>query len=258
MGESKEEGIKVRVSIPELGISASDFIDELDKSGDDDDEATSEELYMRIPACATPGEYDVKIEVIYDEGDEKTSKQTSINVIDGEVCELAKPTTESKTIITIGTETQDVVQGSTVIYPLTITNKASTSKTYTVSVDGVDAFGSVSISPSNVLTIASQETEAAYISITASQGASVGEHMFNVAIKSDGATLKQIPLKSNVIEAEKPVVVTGFNRLKRGLEIGLVILVVLLVIIGLIIGFNKLKGSEEEEEPSSEEGKTYY
>ena len=47
----------------------------------------------------------------------------------------------------------------------------------------------------------------------------------------------------------------AFACMKRGLEIGLIILVVLLVILGLIIGFNKLKGSDEEE---SGEEKTYY
>jgi len=247
-GEKDEEGIKVQVSIPELGVSASDYIDELEE----DESITSEEIYLRIPSDAESGVYTVKVEVTFDDGDEKISEETTIEV-EGE--EVVKPVKEPETVITVGPESQDITAGGgAVIYPLTITNKAKESRTFTISVDGVDEWGSSKVSPSNVMVVGSGETKAAYISIAADEEIAEGKRMFGVTVMSDGKILKQIPLTANVVAGEeKPAqLLPG----RRGIQIGLVILVVLLVIIGLIIGFSKLKGSEEEEESESE--KTYY
>jgi len=70
-------GVKVVVSIPDLGVSASDFIDELEAEGDDnDDQATTEEMFLRIPDNAETGEYTVRIEVYFDDMDKKNVKET--------------------------------------------------------------------------------------------------------------------------------------------------------------------------------------
>ena len=66
MGEDDDEDVKVMVSIPELGISASDYIDEVES----EESVTSEELYMRIPECADAGDYTATVTVEFDEGDE--------------------------------------------------------------------------------------------------------------------------------------------------------------------------------------------
>ena len=62
-GEDDEE-VVVTVSIPDLGVSAQDFIDEIEA----DETTTSEELYLRIPRCAEPGQYEVIVSVEYNEG----------------------------------------------------------------------------------------------------------------------------------------------------------------------------------------------
>ncbi len=254
-GAKIEEDIKVKVSIPTLGISASAYIDELDSECDDsdddcDDSATSEDLYMRIPDSAETGDYTVKVEVEYDDGDETATKTTSIRVLgqDGVVA----PAESAKTIITIGPETQNVAQGATVVYPVTITNAGNSARTYTVNVDGAD-WATFQVSPSNVVVLNAGESKAVYAYVTASKTAAAGEQMFSVTVISGSETLKQVPLKANV--AAQATTTLGWSKVKKALEIGLVVLVVLLVILGLIIGFNKLKGSEEE---TKEEGQTYY
>ena len=257
LGQSQEDGVKIKVSIPELGISASDFIDELDEEGGDDDEATSEELYMRIPDCAEPGVYTVNVEVTYDDGDATTTKATSIEVMGGDQCEAtpvtpgvsgAKPS--EKTIIAVGTQTQDVVIGETAaVYPITIVNSGASTRTYTLNVDA-DSFADVRITPSNVLVIRGGESSTAYIYLTAKNVAPKA-YGFSVTVSADSETLKQIPLTATVVTTTSAMDATS---LRRALEIGLVILVVILVIIGLIIGFNRLRGSEAERE----ESQTYY
>ena len=257
-GEAQEEDIKVKASISSLGISASDFIDELDEEDcvdeDCDDSTTSEELYMRIPDCAEPGEYTIRVCVVYDDGDEEVCETTSINVVESDTC--VAPTKETmttgKTIITIGPDTQDVSKGGSVMYPITIANEGTESKVYSISVDSAD-WAEFSITPSNVLVVGAGESKAAYISVKPKSAVS-GLQVFSVTIKSGETILKQVPLRANILGGS--IVTTGTGTIKRVLEVGLVVLVVLLVILGLIIGFNKLKGSEEEE--GKEDEKTYY
>ncbi len=248
IGEKDEESVKVKVTIPELGLSASDYIDEIN----DGDSETSEELYMRIPECVEAKDYNVKITVEYDEGYETVSVEKMITVT-GDVCAAEEPV-EKKTIITVGPETQDVAQGASVIYPLTISNAGNTARTYVVSIDGAETWSTIEVTPSNLVVLNAGESKAVYVSLTANDDATVGEHMFVLSVKSGDTTLKQVTLKADVT-GEKP---SGVLSLKRGLEIGVIILVVLLVILGLIIGFNKLRETGEEEHEESDKGETYY
>ena len=256
-GSSEEEDVKIKASIPALGISASDYIDEVDEENCDDedcdDSITSEELYLRIPDCAEPGEYTVKVAVEYDDGDEEITETAKINVVESDTCiaEAAEPATVGKTIITIGPETQDISKGGSAMYPVTIANQGAESKVYSISVDSAD-WAEFTVTPSNVLVVGADESKAAYVSVVP-KAAAAGLQVFSVTIKSGESVLKQVPLRANIAGAAAS---TGLGKIKKALEIGLVVLVVLLVILGLIIGFNKLKGSEEDEEQG--EDKTYY
>ena len=240
-GEKDEEGIKVKVSIPELGASESDYVDELEA----DESVTSEELLLRIPVDAKSGAYTVKTTVEYDEGTEAETREDKINIVSSE---YTATSSAEKTVVNVGIESQTLKAGEITVYPIMITNAAGTSKTYTVSVSGVEGWGSAVVQPSNVVTIAAGETSTVSVSLSVNSGASSGEKAFVVEVKSPTKTA-QIPLKAVVSGAVK----STWSRVKTGLEIGLIVLVVLLVIIGLIIGFNRLKGDEEEGEE-----KTYY
>jgi uncharacterized membrane protein len=161
------------------------------------------------------------------------------------------PVEKEKTVITLAAGAQTAAQGGAeAVYPITITNEGTASKTYVLSADGAN-WATFRVSPSNVLVVGAGESKAVNIYVAASADAPVGEQTFSVTISSGEKVLKEIPLKVNVAQGQ----VSAWSKIKRGLEVGLVVLVVLLVILGLIIGFNKLKGEEEE---TKEEGETYY
>ena len=82
-GEKDEDDVKVTVSIPDLGVSASDHIEEIEY----DDEESSEELYLRLPKCAEPGLYDMVLTVEYNDGFDRTSVQGEIEVLENPFCE---------------------------------------------------------------------------------------------------------------------------------------------------------------------------
>ncbi|MEK6808462.1 MAG: hypothetical protein AABY14_02140 [Nanoarchaeota archaeon] len=261
-GESKEEDIKITASIQQLGVSASDFIDELDEEGGDDDSATSEELFIRIPNNAKTGDYTLKVVVEFDDGDESVTKSINLRVI-GEDREeedeveiedeedVIPVKAESKTIITVGPESQDITQGGSVVYPLTITNLGAVSKSYTVDVDGA-SWADFRVSPSNVIVISDDSSESLVISVSPKESAPVGEQTFAVTVRSGERVLKQVLLKANIKGRETTS--SSWDNVKRSLEIGLVVLVVLLVIVALFIGFSKLRGNDEK--PKEEQG--YY
>ncbi|MBI2651718.1 hypothetical protein HYX01_04560 [Candidatus Woesearchaeota archaeon] len=251
-GEKDERGVKVVVTIPQLGISAADFIDELEKEGDKNDQATTGEMFLRIPDNAATGEYKLRTEVFFDDGDKKTSKETAINVLGSEEKIAAKPKAEDKTIITVAAEKQNVVRnGAESAYPITLTNAGAASKTYTINADGA-AWANFRISPSNVMVIGSGENKAATVFVSAKANAPLGEQTFSATISSNDKILKQLPLSVNVQQEQQ----SGISKLKKGLEVGIYILVILIVVIALVIGFNKLRREEGEE--GKEEEKTYY
>jgi len=245
-GEKDEDGVKVVVSIPQLGVSAADFVDELEKEDDNDDQATTEEMFLRIPDNAKTGDYTVRVEVWFDDGDKRNTKETSIFVLGRD--EVTKPKAQDKTIIAVAVDRQTASQGgSEVAYPITLTNAGSNSKTYTINADGAN-WANFRVSPSNVLVLGVGESKAFTVFASAKDNAPVGSQTFTVTVSSNGKVLKQLPLSVTVEKS------SGASQLKRGLEVGLVVLVILLVIIGLIIGFSKLRGDEEE----GDEEKTYY
>ncbi len=245
-GMQDEEGISVRAAIPELGISNRVYLDELEA----EDTETTEEILLQIPKCAEPKDYTVVTTVEFDEGFKTSTEESTIRVQDAGVCEAGSSTSESKTIINVGPQIQDVVKGqSGSVYSLTLNNLGATSKTFTVGVEAGN-WANVQMSPSNVVVLGPNEAKAVYVQVSANDNAVAGEQMFALSVKSGDQVLKEIPLKSNVVE---PATASG-SKLKKGLEVGLVVLVVLLVVLGLIIGFNRLKSDEDD----SESGQTYY
>jgi uncharacterized membrane protein len=246
IGERDQEGVRVRVSIPALGVSDSDWIDEVE----DEDSVTSEELYMRIPQCAEAGEYEVEVVVEYDDGDKEVSQTETIIVVENEVCEVQGEDGDAgQTVIAVGSDTQDVIAGeSGVVYPLSLSNTGSAAKTYEISVKSGD-WADVKVSP-NVFVLEGSKTKMVYVYVSANEDASVGEQTFGIEVKSGEEVLQEVVLSANVVES----VNAGWD-LKKGLEVGLVVIVVLLVIVGLVVGFRRLR---EDEEVEASEEQTYY
>lgn len=255
-GEKDEESVKVKISIPGLGISASDYIDEIESG----ESTTSEELYLRIPSCSDEGTYKVVAEVVFDEGYETVKKETSIDIVKGTTCpstgsEGAKPDEpKTQTIISVGSTSMDVTKGEGgAVYPMTITNAGSSSRTYILTVEGADQWATTKLSPGSAVVLGPGEMKAVYLYLTANEDAAEGEHLFTVSVKSDSAVLKEIPFTANVSGSANG---SDWDRLKRGLFTGFAVLLVLIALIGLIIGFNRLKRGNDEEEMDKD--KTYY
>jgi len=244
-GEMQEDDVRVKMTIPNLGVSATEYINEIE---DEDDEEETEELFLRIPQCAEPGLYDVEVTVSFSENHFSEKITKTIQVTENPLC--AKEDDAPKTTITIGSQMESFEQGGSAIYPITITNSGRESKSYTVTVDAQD-WADVRMSPSSTIVLGSGKTQTMYVFVDADKKAPQGAQVFTATISSSGEQLEQVALTANITKAPS-------NALKIVLEVVLILLVVLLVIIGLIIGFTKLRGNSEPEIEDDFQTEAYY
>jgi len=249
MGEKDEEGVKVTASIPALGLKATEYIDELEE----DESTTSEDMFLRIPSCTEEGEYVLRATVVYADGDEETSEQTTLQILASPECGVVKPGNDEKTVVTVPGK-QDVIKGTSgTVYPIILENRGVTDRSYELTVSGLDTWATYRFDPGTFVLLSAGETQTAYLYVTPKEDAPEGEKVFMVSVETAGDQ-KQVALTANVLEGDNSVL-GEWGSVKKGLEIGLIVLVVLLVVLILIIGFNKLKGDDEPEEIS---GQTYY
>lgn len=250
MGDKEEDSVKVSVAIPALGISASDFIDEIKV----DDSETSEEMYMRVPVCAEAGDYRAVIEVRYNELRESVYEEAIITVMDGDACSAKAANEGPQTIIAVGATSQDLVAGEQgALYPLTITNNGANAMAYNVVVEGTDDFAEVEVNPVSNFVLNGGDSQAVFVYLKPVEDATSGKNVFTISVKSGNDVLKQIPLTANVEGDAKE----GMS-LTSALEIGLVVLIILLIVLVVVVGIKKLKKDDEDMDDEDIEGKTYY
>lgn len=242
VGEDTEDDVKVTVAIPELGISAVDYIDEIEADEKEHTGEDEEVLFFRIPRSAAEKEYTVTVTVKYDDGDKIVSEDYQIFISASELNNAE----EQKLVITVGPETQNVVAGQQAIYPIALTNAGTTTKTYVLELTAGD-WATATLSE-NLVVLEPGNTKIVYAYMTVSESAVAGEKVATLNIGAGDNVLKTLYLKANVVSQGK-----SFN-LRNGLEVALVVLVAVLVIIGLVLGFSRLKKDELEEG----EEKTYY
>ncbi len=249
VGLKDEEGIKVTISIPELGLSYSEYIDEIEA----EDQVTSEELWLgRVPECATPGVYTAQVKVLYDEYTRQVSTTKNIKVLEGDLCHATEETgkEEAKESILVPTDSQDITAGvGGAVYAVVINNPTDTAKIYTISVSGVEGWGTARVDPSNIVKVDAGDSKSVSIYVAANKDATAGVKPFVVKVES-ATSSAEVMLKANVSAAEETAEETTTNgiTLVQGLQIALLILIVLIVILGLILIFNKMKGKDEETE----------
>ena len=109
MGDTKEEDIKVTLSIPVLGVEVSTFLDELsnDEVDNEDEESSGDvSLTFQIPEDAASGAYDVLVSVSYDNGYDSVEATDSVSVEAMEVEEAE----EDNTVTVVVAEEEPVVE----------------------------------------------------------------------------------------------------------------------------------------------------
>jgi len=190
-GSDDIDDVYAKVSIPQLSLVAEERLGNLAAmdNGDSENVATAD-VPLRIPENTEDGTYPLVVEVYSDNGDVDTSVTKSI-VING-----VAPAEKFVEVVP-SLESQDIEQGKTTTYTISVANLGASAKTYSVSVEGTEGWATTSqINPITV-TLAPESSQTITIAVTATNTALIGEHKFSVNIKSDDAE-KSISLTANV------------------------------------------------------------
>lgn len=84
-GQLDESDVKVTLQFPELGLSDSTWVDMIKK----DTQKDAEELYVKLPQCATPGVYQANVIVQYNKGRSTVSANGAYQVTENADCKTA-------------------------------------------------------------------------------------------------------------------------------------------------------------------------
>lgn len=236
-GDKDQEDVKVTVSIPTLGVSATEFVDNLDTDNHNVNSEDVSEMFLPIPANAEAGTYDVVVTAEYDRFRE-TSQTFPIQVLANELYQQGD---EETLVLAVGPETQTLAQGKTARYAVALTNGGTKSRAYLLSA-AAGSWATVSLSESLVV-LESGKNKVVYVDVTAAPDAVQGTQTVALSISANGDVLETVSLGATVVPGQPAQQLS----LRNGLEIALIVLVVVLVIIGLIIGFSRMRKDEGEE-----------
>lgn len=241
------EGLLVKASIPELGVSSTRFVDQIKESGNS---AFEDEFILKIPENAGTGTYTMRAEIVSQFGSDSETREIPFFIV-GKSGQKSQVVNE-KLVINVPVGKQDMKNdGSEVIYPIIFTNHGPDANKYTLLLDGAD-WARLRLSDSNVFVLKPQESKTinVFASTTANE---LGEQIFLATVKSNDKALKQIPLKADVI-AVKGLIAA---KLKNTLLVLLIAIVIALAAIGLFFGIGRLMQDDSEEIPDESE-QTYY
>lgn len=244
-GDREENDVKVTVSVPQLGVSAVEYVD-VEFDTDDIEYEDVPEMFLSIPANAAAGDYDVEVTAEFNQYDVVT-KTYSVHVLANELFQSQDG--EDTLVLAVGPESQNVAAGSTATYAVALNNPGARSTAYVLAAN-TGSWATTSLSESLVV-LEAGKTKVVYVQVTAAENAPAGQYPVSMTVSANNEVLQTVTLSANVVGAQ-PQAGQQTISLRNGLEIALIVLVVLLVIIGLIIGFSRLRKDGEEEE------KTYY
>lgn len=256
LGDNVEDSIKVTASMPKLGVEASEYLDELIRSRDENqnsrtytksDAETTNDLMLIIPADAKEGDYELRVQLNYNRGYGASNGAEDVKVMTVHV-KGAKVIAGSE-LVTVDSSSQKAGPGEGVVYRLSLANMGTEAQTYSVETFGVSAWGTSRVDP-QTLTVQANKAGEAVVFVSPAENAAAGIQSFTVRVKdSAGNLVAEKALTLDVAEAQA----ADYGAFKKVLEVGFIVLLIILVVLGIVLVAKKLGGSNE-----SPEGQTYY
>ncbi len=241
-------GVTVKVSIPELGISSTKFIENIGKSSLQE---FNGEFVLKLLDNVQTGAYTVRSEVASQFGGDSEVKEIPVSII-GQNDQQAQIIND-KLVIKIPIVKQDINDGSESIYPIALRNDGPGAKTYTILLDGA-GWANLRLSESNTFVLKQKESKTINV-YASSNGNAKGEQAFVVTIKSEDNVLSQVPLKGNITTRRSSF---GMSTIFGIILIGTVILLLLAGLVYIMRRHSDGGTGQTTEIPDESEGEAYY
>lgn len=213
-GQESQDSVKVSVNVPELGISESSYVSNVDF----DDVVTSDDMLLRVPDDAKSGSYEAEVELSYNDGYEETTQTYPFRV-------LEQREVEEKNLLVEFDENIEFRAGEENTFDVVVGNPNTDSKP--ISISGDSAWADVSASPSLSM-ISGGEDKTFSVSVTPKSEVS-GENTLTLNIMEGNEIVDTIEVDTYVEKGEDTNLL---NILLAALIVlGLIILVALVVVI---------------------------
>jgi hypothetical protein len=232
VGADLQEDVYVKVSIPELGISApEERIGDLVAvdDGDKTDTATAN-VYLSIPSNAADGTYSMIVTVYNDNVEVSKTESLKVKGVAGTKVDASEVVPQILS--------QEVGQGKSVSYGLIIGNLADSVQTYSVDVSGTEGWATYAVTPLKV-TLNGKDSQVVNVMLTADKNAIAGQHTFTVAVKNGDQVVKQFTMTASVKASKTSI---------DAMLISVIVLAVILVILILVLVKSKKSESTNTEE----------
>ena len=182
-GYKAEKDVIVEASIPELGVSAREWIDNLSPRGEDDDAGTVA-LYLRVPSDAESGEYAVNVRVRYNNMHNEDAETRLFRIKD------SASKSEDSVITSLLVPEKNLKVGERAASAIEVANVGKEKKTYFL-----DAYGDVEIS--GPVTLDEDEAGELYVYFTPK---TPGKHVVEITVKTRDAKVASYRVEFAVSE----------------------------------------------------------
>ena len=195
-GDKDLNDIKVTVRIPELNVMDVATLDELDVG----EVESFEDLLIKVPVNAQPGDYTIEIVVEYDKYEStRVSDVITVTCYEGsEVCGMPNgQNVNEATIVNVPSSMDLTASGAA--FPITIKNNGASAVVYSLGVSGIN-WGTYSFDPAADFIVDAGATKTVYLYI-ATDKVEAGEKYFKLQVKA-GEEVNEVALSVKVSEKE--------------------------------------------------------
>lgn len=230
-GQKAQDSVKVSVAIPELGISESSYVSNLDK----DEVVTSDDMLLFVPEDAQAKQYQAVVTLAYNDGYTESVQTFSLNV-------LAPLTVPEKNLLVSFKNNIDLTADEESVFDVVIANPNDESKP--ISLTSLDnTWADVEVSPT--LKMIKGGDSAAFTVKVTPKSEIAGEKELVLFVKEGTNTVSEVNV-STYVEGS-----SGLNWVNVVLAVLLILAII--VLLALIVTIAKRREEEDEDLSSNEE-----
>jgi hypothetical protein len=231
-GQKNQDSVKVTVQIPELGVSESSYVSNLNN----DEVATSDDMLLFVPEDAAAQEYEVKVSLSYDDGYTSSSKSYALNVLSPRVA-------SEKNLLVSFKNNANLVANQATSFEVVVANPNENSRP--ISVVAMDnAWADVEVSPT--LAMVQGGASATYTVTVTPKSAIAGEKELPLLIKEGTKVVNEFSVDTYVEGSDSSVNWTN-------IVLAALLIIAIIVLLSLVITIAKRKNEDEDEVSSTEE-----
>jgi len=234
-GQKSQSSVKVTVEIPELGISESSYVSNLNNL----ETITSGDMLLFVPVSAKAKSYDVKVTLQYNDGYSGNVKTYPITVV------AAKQVVEKNLLVNLK-DNVNLVAGVTTSFPVVIANPNSNSRAISIA-SANNAWATVEVSPSLAM-VKGGDSQTFTVSVTP-KAAIAGTNSLSLDVKDAGNVISAVKVSTYVAPSSK---ISWTN-----LVLVVLLIVAIIVLLSIVIKIAKKRNDDDGDEELTS-SKEYY